>query len=100
MRNVIVTGGSRGLGPAIACKLRRAGYCVIAVARQQGDGLAAAMQAGAADPGALQFRPFDLGDIAGLGDLVKGIRKEFGPLYGLVNNAALGTSGVLATMRD
>ena len=28
------------------------------------------------------------------------MRKEFGPLYGLVNNAGLGTAGVLAIMRD
>ena len=28
------------------------------------------------------------------------MRKEFGPIYGLVNNAAIGTSGMLATMRD
>ena len=34
-RNVLVTGGSRGLGLAIARKLAAAGYRVIAVARQQ-----------------------------------------------------------------
>ena len=28
------------------------------------------------------------------------LRKEFGPLYALVNNAALGTDGVLATMHN
>jgi len=31
---------------------------------------------------------------------VKGLRKEFGPIYGLVNNAAIGPSGLLATTRD
>ena len=101
MRNVVVTGGSRGLGLAIACKLRSAGYRVIAVARQQGEPLAAAMRkTGPSDPGALEFHPFDLGDIEGLAGLVKGIRKEHGPIHGLVNNAALGTGGILATMRD
>jgi NAD(P)-dependent dehydrogenase (short-subunit alcohol dehydrogenase family) len=30
---------------------------------------------------------------------VAAIRKEFGPIYGLVNNAGIGTSGVLGTMR-
>ena len=33
-------------------------------------------------------------------DLVRKLRKEFGPLYGLVNNAALGTDGVLAMMHN
>jgi 3-oxoacyl-[acyl-carrier protein] reductase len=36
-----------------------------------------------------------LDDIA---ELVRGLKAEFGPLYGLVNNAGLGTEGLLATM--
>jgi 3-oxoacyl-[acyl-carrier protein] reductase len=32
--------------------------------------------------------------------LVKRLREEFGPVYGLVNNAALGSDGVLATMHN
>lgn len=97
-RSVIVTGGSRGLGLAIARKLRSSGFGVIAIARQQSEPLAAAMQESGA--GALHFRPFDLGEIGGIAALVKGLRKEFGPIYGLVNNAAIGPSGLLATMRD
>jgi 3-oxoacyl-[acyl-carrier protein] reductase len=31
---------------------------------------------------------------------VRNLRKEVGPIYGLVNNAALGTEGVLATMHN
>jgi 3-oxoacyl-[acyl-carrier protein] reductase len=31
---------------------------------------------------------------------VRGLRKQFGPIYGLVNNAAVGTDGVLATMHN
>jgi 3-oxoacyl-[acyl-carrier protein] reductase len=52
MRNVIVTGGSRGLGLGI-------------------DAIPA---------------------------MVKAARKEYGPIYGLVNNAGIGTDGVLALM--
>jgi 3-oxoacyl-[acyl-carrier protein] reductase len=50
--------------------------------------------------GALHFVPFDLGCIAELPLLVKQIRDSYGPIFGLVNNAGIGTSGVLATMRD
>jgi 3-oxoacyl-[acyl-carrier protein] reductase len=99
MRNVVVTGASRGLGLAIARKLVASGDRVIAVARQESAELTAAMQEGGGI-GALAFRPFDLGDIGAISGLVKSIRQEFGPIGGLVNNAALGTSGVLATMRD
>ena len=40
-------------------------------------------------PGSLHFVPFDLGDVDEIPDLVQALRKEFGPIYGLVNNAAL-----------
>src|SRR5580698_5289978 len=98
MRNVIVTGGSRGLGLGIARKLVTAGYRVIAIARKESEQLASVMrELGEADQSPLLFRPFDLGNLAGIPPLVKGLRKEFGSIYGLVNNAGLGTSGVLAT---
>ena len=31
---------------------------------------------------------------------MRGLRKEFGPLFGLVNNAALGIDGALAMMHN
>jgi 3-oxoacyl-[acyl-carrier protein] reductase len=99
MHNVIVTGGSRGLGLGIARKLCSEGYRVIAVARKQNPDLTAAMQAAEiADPGSFHFVPFDLSEIDGIADLAKSIRKEFGPIYGLVNNAGISFDGSLALM--
>jgi 3-oxoacyl-[acyl-carrier protein] reductase len=99
MRNVVVTGGSRGLGLAIARKLAGAGYHVVAVARKMNDQLACARdKAKESGQGALDFVPFDLARLDDIPDLVKGIKKDFGPIYGLVNNAGLGTDGVLAIM--
>jgi 3-oxoacyl-[acyl-carrier protein] reductase len=98
MRNVVVTGASRGLGLAIAAELCGAGYHVIAIARSLSDELDAAC--GRDGPGAIHFVPRDLADLAGIPDLVSGLRREFGPLFGLVNNAGSGASGVLATMPD
>lgn len=101
MRNVIVTGGSRGLGLGIAQNLAAAGYCVVAIARRRSDALSKAIEdVEAAQAGSLQFKPFDLSDTAGLHGLVKELRTEIGPIYGLVNNAGIGTGGLLATMRD
>lgn len=101
MLNIVVSGGSRGLGLGIARKLVGAGWRVIALARHESEQLAAAMrEADGGQSGVLHFKPFDLGDTREIPALVKGLEKEFGPIGGLVNNAALGTSGILATMRD
>ena len=100
-RNVLVTGASRGLGLAIAQKLTAAGYRVIAVARQNSKQVTAAVaKAACAKHGSLHFVAFDLGRIDDIPDLVRKLRKDFGPLFGLVNNAALGLDGVLAMMHN
>jgi 3-oxoacyl-[acyl-carrier protein] reductase len=101
MQNVIVTGGSRGLGLAMARTLAGAGYRIIAVARGSTDELTAASRAAAdAGRGAIEFRACDLSDLNLIGPLAKTLRADFGPLYGLVNNAGSGASGLLSTMRD
>jgi 3-oxoacyl-[acyl-carrier protein] reductase len=101
MRSVLVTGGSRGLGLGIAKKLAAGGYRVIAVARKKSKDVTAAIAAAErAGQGALYFVPFDLGKIDEIPDLVRQLRKQFGPLFGLVNNAGLGHDGVLATMHN
>jgi 3-oxoacyl-[acyl-carrier protein] reductase len=96
MRNVMVTGGSRGLGLAIGQRLAAAGYRVIAVARKSTPELEAAISA--APDGAIRFSPFDLGDIAAMPEFVRDLKKRHGAFYGLVNNAGLGTEGLLAVM--
>lgn len=100
-KNVIVTGGSRGLGLGIARKLAAAGYRVIAIARGESEQLTCAMREGkSSGQGSLVFKAFDLENFSSIHALVKELRKEFGAIHGLVNNAGLGTSGILATMHD
>jgi 3-oxoacyl-[acyl-carrier protein] reductase len=99
MRSVLVTGASRGLGLGIVGRLAAAGYRAIAVARKESDPLRSAIeQAQREHPGSLRFVPFDLAQIDDLPRLVRALRKEFGPIYGLVNNAAVGFDGILALM--
>jgi 3-oxoacyl-[acyl-carrier protein] reductase len=101
MHNVLVTGGSRGIGLAIARRLTAAGYHVIAVARRESDELKAAVdEAVKLGRGLLHFRPFDLSEIDAIPAFVKQLRDEFGAIYGLVNNAGIGTEGLLATMHN
>src|SRR5271163_3556274 len=80
MRNVIVTGASRGLGLAISHALVAAGYQVIAVARTQSAELLADFEsAPESAAGRLSFRACDLSRTAELGNFVGSLRKEFGP---------------------
>ena len=99
MRNVLVTGGNRGLGLGIARKLAGAEYHVIAVARKETDQLTSAIEeAERNNPGSFHFVPFDLAKIEDIAGFVKTLRKDFGPIYGLVNNAGVSFDGALSLM--
>src|SRR5580698_4730982 len=101
MHNVLVTGGSRGIGLAISRRIAKAGYKVIAVARRESDELKNAIgEIARGGAGGLHFRAFDLSEIDAIPGFVKALRDQFGPLYGLVNNAGIGTEGLLANMHN
>jgi 3-oxoacyl-[acyl-carrier protein] reductase len=51
------------------------------------------------ESGCVKFAPFDLADLEGIAGLVKALRKDFGPIYGLVNNAGTSAEGTLAMMQ-
>ena len=100
MRNVLITGGSRGIGLVIARRLVAAGYQAIAVARRESEELRVAKADLSKSTGALQFRACDLSAVDAIPGFVKTLRDEFGAIYGLVNNAGIGTEGLLATMHN
>jgi 3-oxoacyl-[acyl-carrier protein] reductase len=101
MHNVLVTGGSRGIGLAIAQRLAGSGYNVIAVARRESDELRTAIETAAKHgSGLIHFRAFDLSEVDAIPAFVKSLRDDFGAIYGLINNAGIGTEGLLATMHN
>ncbi len=100
-RNVIVTGGSRGLGLGIVRKLLESGFCVIAVARSRTDALRELEEtARSGGQPALRFVACDLAELQQIPALVKRIRDDAGPIFGLVNNAGISAEGVLGMMPD
>lgn len=99
MKNVLVTGGTRGLGVATARRLAADGFHVIATGRRLSPELAAL--AGAQLPvGKVSFADLDLERTETIHEFIRQTTAAHGPLYGLVNNAALGYDGILATMHD
>jgi 3-oxoacyl-[acyl-carrier protein] reductase len=97
MKSVLVTGVSRGLGLAIAKLLLAEGYCVIGLGRSEGHDF---MALEADYPGQCRYTQADMGDLVALPNVARKIGKVHGPIYGLVNNAAIGQAGVLATMHQ
>jgi 3-oxoacyl-[acyl-carrier protein] reductase len=97
MGNVIVTGGSRGIGLGIVCCLAKAGYHVMAIARNESPELRKAIDESAGSgTGSIGFTAYDLAETDGMAALVKQLRKELGPVYALVNNAGMSIDGTLA----
>jgi 3-oxoacyl-[acyl-carrier protein] reductase len=95
-RNILISGGSRGIGLGVAKKLAGEGYRVFTLARSLSEDLKAAM---AAAP-AIHFLRYDLSETDGIAEMIRILKAEHGPLYGLVNNAALGTEGLLSNMHN
>lgn len=97
MANVIVTGGSRGIGLGIVRCLAKTGYRVMALARKESPELRQAIdEAARRGAGSIAFAAYDLADTDGMAALVKQLRKELGPVYALVNNAGMSVDGTLA----
>ena len=97
MKTIVITGGTRGLGLATARQAVVEGYKVIAVGRSLSTELSEAMKE---NHDALHFEQFDFNDVEKIHSFANNIAKKYGRLWGLVNNAALGTDGVLATLHE
>tara|TARA_B100001093_G_C26854033_1_gene1026538 strand:+ start:154 stop:882 length:729 start_codon:yes stop_codon:yes gene_type:complete len=94
---VIITGGSRGLGLETVNLLLKNNYKVIVVSRNESDDLKSIIKK---NKDKIFFKKFDLINTAEIKNIVSEISREHGRVYGLINNAALGFDGILATMHE
>lgn len=92
---VIITGASKGLGLAICRHALKSGFGVVALARTLSKELADMTTAA---PELCHYLRADLSDLDNIPALCRQIVKTYGRPYALVNNAAAGHDGVLATM--
>ena len=96
-KTVVVTGASRGLGLAICTQLLQENYFVVAISRSLSEDLSRLCEE---HKQSIAHIPYDLADLDGIHALCKSITEVYGRPYGLVNNAAVGLDGVLATMHN
>jgi 3-oxoacyl-[acyl-carrier protein] reductase len=90
----VVTGGSRGIGLGIAKTLAQSGFEVIVVSRN----LSAELAETTRDL-PISHISWDLSQIDTLRSLAAEVSSH-GPIFGLVNNAGVGSASILATMPD
>jgi len=101
MTTVVVTGANRGLGLAITNRLLEDGYSIVGVARSitpEIESLQARVNNDSVQR--LSFISFDLSKTSEIYGLSQQILANNRSIYGLINNAALGLDGLLATQHE
>ena len=92
---IVLSGGSRGLGEAIAARLLALGHIVCSFSRTQTPFVTQTL----ADPELaprFRFREMGITDAKAVQAFVRSVWDEFGRVDALVNNAAIAREGVLA----
>ena len=99
MKLVIVSGSSRGIGFAVSKRLVNDGYHVLGLSRN----ISADFESLVAKKnlkGKAEFYNFDLNNTSEISSMANKVIKKYGEVFGLVNNAGIGLTGILATMHD
>jgi short-subunit dehydrogenase len=96
---IVITGASSGIGRALALRAGRAGYDVVAIARNQAalDAVAAQVQR---ERGRIVTAVYDVGDPANAPAIVELARSSFGGIDVLVNNAGHVAVGSISAQSD
>jgi len=99
MKIAIVTGGSRGIGRAIAVGLAETGHHVIINFAGNETAAQQTLDAVQAAGGQGELSRFDVGDEEAVSAAIKGIAKAHGRIDVLVNNAGISVDGLLARFK-
>ncbi|MBW3669049.1 MAG: 3-oxoacyl-ACP reductase FabG [Actinobacteria bacterium] len=94
----VVTGGSRGIGRAVALDLAREGAAVVLTYREQADKANEVVEEIEGSGGRALAKQVDVGDEKQIRFLFRDVRKEMGRLDVLVNNAGVTEDGFIMMM--
>ena len=99
-KGIIITGAARGIGRAIALECARRGANVafnFVKSRAQAEDLASEIKRLGVNALAFQC---DVGELKAVREMVNAVKKEFGAIDGLVNNAGLTRDKVIVMMSE
>ena len=94
---ILISGGTRGLGIEITKLLINNNYKVIVTGRTSNEDIENLIKLNQEN---IFFESFDLKNIEKIKNFISNLSKKYGRSYGLINNAAVGYDGVLATMHE
>ncbi|MDM8531897.1 glucose 1-dehydrogenase [Anaerolineales bacterium HSG25] len=96
----IVTGGSRGIGLATALRFAEEGAIVIAGDLEQTEELTEVINNNESYSGQVVFKRLNVADRASVNEVVASIKKEYGRIDALINNAGIVRDSRLVKMEE
>lgn len=100
-KTAIVTGGSRGIGEAIACKLASMGANIAVIYGGNTPAAEKVCDTCRKEYGVeAKAYPCNVADFSGVKETVAKIKEDFGTVHILVNNAGITRDGLLAMMKE
>ena len=94
---VLITGANRGIGESILHRLDADGYLVIGSSRSNEGVKKITSEIKKSNGKGIQM---DVTDQKSIDDAVDSIKKDYGPIYGLINNAGITNDNLLMRMSD